>query len=76
MLGHVGDGNFHQAMFYLPNDAIGKQKVADCVDTMVKRAIEMEGTVSVGRLYHLFCPPVTVLTVHGRVSMVLALGRR
>ncbi|KAL7784998.1 FAD-binding domain-containing protein [Trichoderma afarasin] len=46
VLGHVGDGNFHQAMFYLPNDAIGKNKVADCVDTMVKRAIEMEGTVS------------------------------
>lgn len=47
MLGHVGDGNFHQAMFYLTNDDIGKSKVADCVDTMVKRAIEMEGTVSV-----------------------------
>ncbi|PNP52317.1 hypothetical protein THARTR1_07097 [Trichoderma harzianum] len=46
VLGHVGDGNFHQALFYLPNDAIGKSKVADCVDTMVKRAIEMEGTVS------------------------------
>ncbi|PKK50252.1 hypothetical protein CI102_5599 [Trichoderma harzianum] len=46
VLGHVGDGNFHQAMFYLPNDAIGKNKVAECVDTMVKRAIEMEGTVS------------------------------
>lgn len=76
MLGHVGDGNFHQAMFYLPNDAIGKNKVAECVDTMVKRAIEMEGTVSVSRLYRLFRPPVALLTVHGRASMVLALGKR
>ncbi|KAL7912021.1 FAD-binding domain-containing protein [Trichoderma velutinum] len=46
VLGHVGDGNFHQAMFYLPDDSTGKNKIADCVDTMIKRAIEMEGTVS------------------------------
>lgn len=76
MLGHVGDGNFHQALFYLPNDAIGKEKVADCVDTMVKRAIEMEGTVSVSLLYHLFHLPVALLTVYGRASMALVLGRR
>ncbi|KAL7786187.1 hypothetical protein V8C37DRAFT_392816 [Trichoderma ceciliae] len=46
VIGHVGDGNFHQALFYLPDVASERKKVADCVDAMVDRAIEMEGTVS------------------------------
>ncbi|KAM0446655.1 hypothetical protein ACHAO4_009327 [Trichoderma viride] len=43
-IGHVGDGNFHQGMFYRPD--IDKEKVLDCVYTMVDRAVEMEGTVT------------------------------
>ncbi|RFU79221.1 d-lactate dehydrogenase cytochrome [Trichoderma arundinaceum] len=46
VIGHVGDGNFHQALIYHPDVASERQKVADCVDTMVQKAIEMEGTVS------------------------------
>ncbi|KAF9890418.1 hypothetical protein FE257_006086 [Aspergillus nanangensis] len=46
ILGHVGDGNFHQAVMYNPNDPIQKQAVQDCVSLMVHRAVEMEGTVS------------------------------
>ncbi|KAE8341582.1 hypothetical protein BDV24DRAFT_51297 [Aspergillus arachidicola] len=46
VLGHVGDGNFHQAVMYNPNDPEQKQSVRDCVLAMVHRAVEMEGTVS------------------------------
>ncbi|UDD65777.1 hypothetical protein AFCA_012947 [Aspergillus flavus] len=46
VLGHVGDGNFHQAVMYNPSDPEQKQSVRDCVLAMVHRAVEMEGTVS------------------------------
>ncbi|KAL2845023.1 hypothetical protein BJY01DRAFT_247845 [Aspergillus pseudoustus] len=46
VLGHVGDGNFHQAVMYDPNNPAQTQAVRDCVKKMVHRAVEMEGTVS------------------------------
>lgn len=46
-IGHVGDGNFHQAMFYRPDIASEGEKVVNCVYTMVDRAVEMEETVTV-----------------------------
>ena len=43
IVGHVGDGNFHTILLY--NDT--ERKVAeDLVHRMIKRAIEMEGTVT------------------------------
>ncbi|KAL2017384.1 hypothetical protein VTK56DRAFT_2227 [Thermocarpiscus australiensis] len=43
IVGHVGDGNFHIILLY--NDA--ERKIAEsCVHRMVKRAVEMEGTVT------------------------------
>ncbi|KNG87289.1 hypothetical protein ANOM_004948 [Aspergillus nomiae NRRL 13137] len=48
VLGHVGDGNFHQAIMYDPNSAAQVKAVQGCVSNMVHRAVEMEGTVSVG----------------------------
>ncbi|KAK3329078.1 hypothetical protein B0H66DRAFT_12796 [Apodospora peruviana] len=43
IVGHVGDGNFHIILLY--NKA--ERKIAeDCVHRMVKRAVEMEGTVT------------------------------
>lgn len=47
VIGHVGDGNFHQAIFHNPNVASDVEKIKDCVDSMVYKAIEMEGTVTV-----------------------------
>lgn len=47
ILGHVGDGNFHQMIMYNPNIPEQKQAVTDCVNLMVEDAIAMEGTVSV-----------------------------
>ncbi|KAM3435757.1 hypothetical protein NHJ13734_005401 [Beauveria thailandica] len=44
ILGHVGDGNFHESIMYSKNDAKERDKVARCVDNMVNRALNMEGT--------------------------------
>lgn len=46
VLGHVGDGNFHQSVMYHPKYPEEKAKVAKCVENMMVRALEMEGTVS------------------------------
>ena len=46
VLGHVGDGNFHQIVMYNPDDEQQRQAVSNCVDEMMVRALEMEGTVS------------------------------
>ncbi|KAK3393810.1 hypothetical protein B0H63DRAFT_491592 [Podospora didyma] len=43
IVGHVGDGNFHLILLY----SNAERKIAeDCVHRMVKRAVEMEGTVT------------------------------
>lgn len=48
MLGHIGDGNFHETILY---DGKKEYKsVAKCVHDMVHRAIEMEGTCTVSLL--------------------------
>lgn len=46
VVGHVGDGNFHVAMFYDPEDAELKKRVGAVVQNMMNRVLEMEGTVS------------------------------
>lgn len=46
VIGHVGDGNFHVAMMYDPKDAEKKAEVGKVVHNMMRRALEMEGTVS------------------------------
>lgn len=48
VLGHVGDGNFHQSVMYNPKDPEQTAAVAKCVHDMMDRALEMDGTVSVG----------------------------
>lgn len=58
VVGHVGDGNFHQVVMYNPSKEEERAAVQNCVDIMIQRALEMEGTVSVSRsvdwrvLYH------------------------
>ncbi|KAH8687913.1 hypothetical protein BGZ60DRAFT_394802 [Tricladium varicosporioides] len=46
VLGHVGDGNFHQIVMYNPDKPVEAAAVKKCVHNMMTRAIEMEGTVS------------------------------
>ncbi|TVY48111.1 D-lactate dehydrogenase [cytochrome], mitochondrial [Lachnellula occidentalis] len=44
ILGHIGDGNFHESIMYDRRIDGEKEKVERCVKSMVKRALEMEGT--------------------------------
>ncbi|KAJ5062220.1 FAD-linked oxidase-like protein [Bipolaris maydis] len=41
VLGHVGDGNFHETILFEEKD---REAVEQCVHKMVQRALEMEGT--------------------------------
>lgn len=47
VLGHIGDGNFHESILYDKNVPGEREKVEQCVKNMVTRAIEMEGTCTV-----------------------------
>ncbi|KAH7333423.1 FAD-linked oxidase-like protein [Rhexocercosporidium sp. MPI-PUGE-AT-0058] len=44
ILGHIGDGNFHESIMYDSRVPGEKEKVEQCVKNMVKRALDMEGT--------------------------------
>lgn len=44
ILGHIGDGNFHESIMYNGQDKEERAKVERCVKNMVKRALDMEGT--------------------------------
>lgn len=44
VLGHIGDGNFHETIMYKRHDKEEFAKVERCVKNMVKRALNMEGT--------------------------------
>ncbi|OBT49337.1 hypothetical protein VE00_00334 [Pseudogymnoascus sp. WSF 3629] len=44
ILGHIGDGNFHESIMYDSRVPGEKEKVEQCVKNMVVRALEMEGT--------------------------------
>ena len=47
VLGHVGDGNFHEGIMYNRKDPKERAAVEKCVHDMVDRALEMEGTCTV-----------------------------
>ena len=47
ILGHIGDGNFHESIMYDRRVEGEREKVEKCVKNMVKRALEMEGTCTV-----------------------------
>ncbi|KAI1815429.1 putative D-lactate protein [Poronia punctata] len=44
ILGHIGDGNFHESIMYNRTDPEQVKKVEMCVKNMVNRALDMEGT--------------------------------
>ncbi|XXH03157.1 40S ribosomal protein S4 [Hypoxylon texense] len=44
ILGHIGDGNFHESIMYNRQNKEEREKVQTCVKNMVKRALDMEGT--------------------------------
>ncbi|KAI5922318.1 glycolate oxidase [Camillea tinctor] len=44
ILGHIGDGNFHESIIYDGRSREERAKVERCVKNMVNRALDMEGT--------------------------------
>lgn len=44
ILGHIGDGNFHESIMYNRKDPAERAQVERCVAAMVRRALDMEGT--------------------------------
>ncbi|KAI9829423.1 MAG: hypothetical protein M1819_006360 [Sarea resinae] len=44
VLGHIGDGNFHESILYDRTNPEERRAVQRCVYAMVDRALEMEGT--------------------------------
>jgi D-lactate dehydrogenase (cytochrome) len=44
ILGHIGDGNFHESIMYNSKDPKERAAVEKCVHDMVDRALEMDGT--------------------------------
>ena len=46
VLGHVGDGNFHESILFSETKARDRAGVERCIASMVERALDMEGTCS------------------------------
>ncbi|MCJ1473447.1 hypothetical protein MMC13_002098 [Lambiella insularis] len=44
ILGHIGDGNFHESILYDNTNPKEREAVEYCVHNMVNRALDMEGT--------------------------------
>ena len=51
ILGHVGDGNFHESVLYDNTNPAERAMVEKCLHDMVHRALEMEGTCTVGNSF-------------------------
>lgn len=47
IVGHLGDGNFHEAIMVNKKDPVELAAVEKAVHNMVDRALEMEGTCTV-----------------------------
>jgi D-lactate dehydrogenase (cytochrome) len=47
IVGHLGDGNFHEAIMYHKTDPVETAAVASHVKDMIRRALEMDGTCTV-----------------------------
>ena len=47
IVGHLGDGNFHEAIMYHKTDPVESAAVEKHVKNMITRALEMDGTSTV-----------------------------
>ncbi|KAM0717876.1 hypothetical protein Q7P37_006208 [Cladosporium fusiforme] len=66
VLGHIGDGNFHESIMYDAKDPVQKAEVEACVHRMVERALEMEGTCTVSLCFPCFSFPLIICTRESR----------
>ena len=68
VLGHIGDGNFHESIMYDRRDPNERRAIEKCVHDMVDRALEMDGTCTVSSIAPF--TPYASLTGRGRASTV------
>ena len=68
ILGHVGDGNFHESILYDRSNPNEQAAVHNCLHAMVDRALEMDGTCTVSFVFCLTSMPKANLR---RASMAL-----
>lgn len=47
IVGHIGDGNFHEGIVYNRNNPEEVSRIEKCVHDMVDRALEMDGSCTV-----------------------------
>lgn len=73
ILGHIGDGNFHESIMYDAKDPQERAKVEHVVHNMVDLALEMEGTCTVS-LHHqqIICP----VLIGGQGEHGVGLGKK
>lgn len=50
IVGHLGDGNFHEAIMYHKTDPVESAAVEKHVKNMITRALEMDGTSTVSAI--------------------------
>ncbi len=75
ILGHIGDGNFHESILYDNSNPQERAAVEKCVGDMVDRALEMEGTCTVS--WALRNMAVTLHPANkNRANTALGLGRK
>lgn len=58
ILGHIGDGNFHESIMYDKTNAEEVEKIERVVHNMIDRALLMEGTCTVRSR----CNPIPAIT--------------
>ena len=46
MVGHLGDGNFHVILPYDPNKKETYKKIRDFSDSLIKKTLELNGTIT------------------------------
>ena len=70
MLGHIGDGNFHETILY--DGELEREKVEKCVHDMVRRALETEGTCTV---WTPLLSTNVVMVSRGKVMLIISKGK-
>lgn len=65
ILGHVGDGNFHESILYDNTNPAERAMVEKCLHDMVDRALEMEGTCTVSMMLIYNIRPILIIIGQG-----------
>lgn len=70
ILGHVGDGNFHESILYDNTDPAERAKVEKCLKKMVTRALDMEELVRGARGVSALSLSTNSQSVHSSLGLI------